>query len=158
MAKALGKLPTVPEYYAEYIDSSVDLAQNPKQCCPFHKENTPSFSYNLETGRWSCFGKCHAHGDVVEMHRRWMKLETTEEAKKSLFKAYSIAEVNSLESLANQQPYVSEDKIENDVVYAEAIALANNPERWIQLDYVMSVVPYDRARVQNLIESWKGGG
>lgn len=156
MPKILGKFPSVPEYYAEHIDNTVDLTQNPKQCCPFHKENTPSFSYNLETGRWSCFGKCHAHGGVVEMHMRWAKLDSLEEARSSLMRLYGVRKVESLDSMANDKPYVSEEKIENDVVYAQAVAMANCPERWLQLDYVMSISPYDRNRVEELIASWKG--
>ena len=57
MPKIVGRRPTVPEYYQEHVNSSVNLIDSPKQCCPFHQENTPSFSFNVETGRWSCFGK-----------------------------------------------------------------------------------------------------
>ncbi|MCX7865175.1 MAG: CHC2 zinc finger domain-containing protein, partial [Novosphingobium sp.] len=38
-----------------------------KACCPFHNENTPSFTVNDEKGFYHCFG-CGAHGDVI----RWM--------------------------------------------------------------------------------------
>jgi DNA primase len=34
-------------------------------CCPFHGENTPSFSTNIETGKWYCF-TCHERGTEVE--------------------------------------------------------------------------------------------
>ena len=35
-------------------------------CCPFHKENKPSFSINLETGKYICFsGKCGKKGNLV---------------------------------------------------------------------------------------------
>ena len=78
-----GRMPTVPEYYEEQINQGVDLIMYPKQCCPFHQENTPSFSYNIATGRWSCFGKCHAHGDVIDMHQRWFHFSTREEAEKT---------------------------------------------------------------------------
>lgn len=35
-----------------------------KACCPFHNENTPSFTINDQKGFYHCFG-CGAHGDVV---------------------------------------------------------------------------------------------
>ena len=35
-----------------------------KACCPFHKENTPSFTINDDKGFYHCFG-CGAHGDVI---------------------------------------------------------------------------------------------
>lgn len=38
-----------------------------KACCPFHNENTPSFTINDEKGFYHCFG-CSAHGDAI----RWM--------------------------------------------------------------------------------------
>ncbi|WP_394728225.1 DNA primase [Altererythrobacter sp. GH1-8] len=38
-----------------------------KACCPFHNENTPSFTVNDQKGFYHCFG-CGAHGDVI----RWM--------------------------------------------------------------------------------------
>lgn len=34
-------------------------------CCPFHKENTPSFSVAADKGFFYCFG-CHAGGDVFK--------------------------------------------------------------------------------------------
>ena len=38
-----------------------------KACCPFHNENTPSFTVSDEKGFYHCFG-CGAHGDVIS----WM--------------------------------------------------------------------------------------
>ena len=38
-----------------------------KACCPFHNEETPSFTINDEKGFYHCFG-CGAHGDAI----RWM--------------------------------------------------------------------------------------
>jgi DNA primase len=38
-----------------------------KACCPFHKEETPSFYVNDEKGFWHCFG-CGVHGDAI----RWL--------------------------------------------------------------------------------------
>lgn len=35
-----------------------------KACCPFHKENTPSFTINDDKQFYHCFG-CGAHGDVI---------------------------------------------------------------------------------------------
>ncbi|MBE0567946.1 MAG: hypothetical protein IH621_18475 [Krumholzibacteria bacterium] len=32
-------------------------------CCPLHNDSNPSFSYNPETGQWSCFAGC-GKGDV----------------------------------------------------------------------------------------------
>jgi len=33
--------------------------------CPFHQETTPSFCVHKDN-RWSCFGQCSSHGDVID--------------------------------------------------------------------------------------------
>ncbi|WP_340587782.1 DNA primase [Erythrobacter alti] len=38
-----------------------------KACCPFHSENTPSFTVNDQKGFYHCFG-CQAHGGAID----WM--------------------------------------------------------------------------------------
>ena len=151
-----GRLPTVPEYYQEHISAGVDLTMYPKQCCPFHQENTPSFSYNLITGRWSCFGKCHAHGDVIDMHMRYYHFHSKEEAKRDLEIRYRVPRENSMQKVIRESKvYVSEDEVNNESTYLQALAMANTPERWIQLDYVMSMYPYDRNNLQELICEWQ---
>lgn len=152
-----GRLPTVPEYYQEHINKGTDLTMYPKQCCPFHKEDTPSFSYNPATGRWSCFGRCHAHGDVIDMHMRWLHFDSREEAKKDLEIRYDARQVPDLRKLqSNAEMYVSEENVEDQATYAEAVALATTPERWLELDYEMSKTPYDRINILTLINKWKG--
>ncbi len=152
-----GRLPTVPEYYSEHIDPGVDLIMYPKQCCPFHSENTPSFSFNVKTGRWSCFGKCHAHGDVIDMHQRYYHFGTREEAEKDLRIRYSVPRdgYGGLEN-KNDKVLISEEDIENNVTYTTAIALANCPERWLELDRVILKYPFDRNELQDLINKWTG--
>lgn len=153
-----GRMPTVPEYYEEQINQGVDLIMYPKQCCPFHQENTPSFSYNIATGRWSCFGKCHAHGDVIDMHQRWFHFSTREEAEKDLRIRYHVPKdtYHDIVLKSNNKQLISEEKIDDNIVYAKAIALADRPERWIELDYEMSKTPFDRNAIEQLINKWTG--
>lgn len=42
--------------------------------CPFHPENTPSFSVNAEEGFYYCFG-CHASGDAISFVRQIERLD-----------------------------------------------------------------------------------
>lgn len=52
-----------------------------KACCPFHNEDTPSFTINDDKGFYHCFG-CGAHGDVIGFVMRYNNLsfpETVEE-------------------------------------------------------------------------------
>ncbi len=142
-----GVLPTVPEYYKTYINPKVDLAMTPKQCCPFHKEDTPSFSYDGRTGRWSCFGQCHAHGDVIEMHRRWFHLTTPEEAEKDLRHRYKVPMPTIKDKMfeLKRDTLIPQDKIDMNVNYASAILNAKTPEQWLELDEIMSEVPVNES-------------
>lgn len=148
-----GRLPTVVEYYSEYINPGVNLAANPKQCCPFHKEDTPSFSYDVRTGRWRCFGQCHTGGDVVDMHQRWFHFNSRNEADNDLRMKYGVARPNKIDALL-QDTYIQEDRMEDNLSYARAVALADTPERWLALDYAMSKSPFDRIDLDILIAEW----
>jgi len=44
-----------------------------KGMCPFHSDNTPSFSVNMETGLWKCFAGC-GQGNAKEFERRMGQL------------------------------------------------------------------------------------
>lgn len=151
-----GRLPTVPEYYEEHISRGTDLTMYPKQCCPFHQENTPSFSYNIQSGRWSCFGKCHAHGDVVDMHMRYYHFISREEAQRDLEVRYNVPRESAMQKMLRASSIlVRKDTVDDESTYALALSLANTPERWVELDYVMSIHPFDRARIQTLINKWQ---
>lgn len=52
-----------------------------RACCPFHNENTPSFTVNDDKGFYHCFG-CSAHGDALRWltdHRGLSFVEAVEE-------------------------------------------------------------------------------
>lgn len=152
------KFITVPQYYSKFIDKNVNLESNPKQCCPFHKENTPSFSFNPNTGKWRCFGSCKTGGDVIDLHRMNYKLNSRKEAERSLSNLLGIPykEVKSIEDIKNQdEVFLNEEDIELDSIYRKLLIHANCPERWIQLDYVMSIYPVDIIRLKDLAEEWR---
>ena len=149
-----GILPTVPQYFIDFIDAKVDLSKEPKQCCPFHKEDTPSFSYDGRSGRWSCFGRCHAHGDVVDMHQRWMKLSNRSEAEKDLRAKYRVAEPTTKEKLEDVR-YVKpilQTEVDFEVAYLTAISLARTPEDYCELDCIMAVYPVEIISLLEFIE------
>ena len=146
-----GILPTVPQYYMDFINPKVDLVKTPKQCCPFHKEDTPSFSFDLRSGRWSCFGSCHAHGDVIEMHRRWMHLNTIEEAEADLYAKYHIPQPTveeKLERVRDVKP-IPTNEVKFEIAYLKACELATTVEDYIELDAIMAVTPVNYLSLQN---------
>lgn len=149
-----GRLPTVPEYYKEFIDNKVDLIREPKQCCPFHHENTPSFSYMPERGVWSCFGACKIHGaDVITMHQHKFKLNTREEAEASLRSLYKCPK--KIETrLVDRRVIINESGVKYNEFLNRAIILATTPERWIELDEIMTYYPPEPLDIQDLINRW----
>lgn len=157
MPKILGRRPSVVEYYREFINKDIDLTEEPKQCCPFHEEKTPSFSYDINSGRCTCFGKCHAYGmDAIEMHKRLFGYDSREEAQRSIDAIYEVNSNTTFEKMLTEVSLIDEEKIEDNSVYTEAVILASTPERWIELDYVMSKYPFERRNVLPLIYKWKG--
>lgn len=146
---------TVPEYFKKFIDSKVNLDDTPKVCCPFHDENTPSFSYNTSTGRWRCFGACKTGGDVIDMHRINYKLNSRQEAEKSLCNLLGVPykQINSIEQLKSAV-ILDEESIDLDRIYNLCLMHANTPERWIEMDYVMSIYPVDILRLKDLLKDW----
>ena len=149
-----GRLPTVPEYYKEFIDGTVNLAAEPKQCCPFHSEDTPSFSYDRRTDRWSCFGACHAHGDVIDMHNRVFHFGDRKVAEKDLYQRCKIKYEPKPEKVG--QFNVDKTKVDNNALYVQACSLANTPDRWVELDEVMSKYPFQETEVLGLVWKWTG--
>lgn len=131
---------SIPEYYRKFINSSVDLSLEPKQCCPFHKEDTPSFSYSPERGTWRCFGACHVGGDVIDLHKKNFKLPDRITAKQSL---YSLLGIKQEVNFEKQKPEVNEQEVSQRLIYARAVACAKTIEDWLELDYIMSFYPTD---------------
>lgn len=157
-ASVYGRLPSIPEYYKDFIDANVDLLQYPKQCCPFHQEDTPSFSYSDEKGKWRCFGSCHCGGDVVDLHRKNYKFRTRKEAEDSLYELYEVEKTKVFSGHDDYLSYVNTERVDSKTLYNMCILKANTIERWLQLDYVMSKFPVSDFDLQELLDSWDKKG
>lgn len=150
-----GRLPTIPEYYRDMINSEVNLNDTPKQCCPFHRENTPSFSYSAEKNVWRCFGACHCGGDVVELHKKNYGMRSRQAAVKSLNELYRVRNDAGIVARADIAVHVNDTDVLNRIIYGRAMTKANTVERWLELDYVMSKYPVDYEELQDLVEKWE---
>ena len=148
-----GREPTIPEYFKEFINRNIDLTIERSIPCPFHKEEKPSFTYSPSLRKWRCWGKCHVGGDIYDLHKVNYGLATREEAKRSLRSIYKVANVTDLHKIG--PVLVDEDKVYGEVAYQEALVLANNPDRWIELDYIMQKYPPDLGEVARLVKNWK---
>ena len=85
---------TIPNDFIKELISNIDIIEivsrfiklkkmgrNFMACCPFHNENTPSFSVNANKQLYYCFG-CHAAGDAISFlsaHENLSFIEAVEE-------------------------------------------------------------------------------
>lgn len=141
---------SIPEYFKRFIDSRVDLTVENKICCPFHKEDTPSFSYSPERGTWRCFGACKCGGDVIELHRVNNKLKDRATAEASLRELLGIKREVTFK---RERPTVDKETVERRLSYTRAIACAKTVDDWLELDQIMSYSPPNQDALDNY---WKG--
>lgn len=143
MDDLLSKLPTIPQYFKHYVDHDVDLDLTPSLACPFHNEKSgKSFSFSKNLNIWRCWGQCHCGGDVIDLHKINYHLKTREEAKASICSLYNIDVLPNL-TFEREQVEVNEADIYRRRVYSMAVKLAKDTDAWIELDYILSKVPYD---------------
>lgn len=147
---------TVVEYYKKFINNSVDLESEPKQCCPFHQEKTPSFSYTPSTGTWRCWGSCKTGGDIIELHRMNYKLKNKAEAEASLYAVLgmTVPKNRTMEDISREPVILNEDNLELDRIYHLCVIHATDPNRWVKMDYAMSFYPADVVRLKDLLSEW----
>lgn len=139
----VSKLPSIPQYFKQYIDPHIDLDQTPHIPCPLHNEvSGKSFSYSKDLGIWRCFGACHSGGTVIELHQLNMKMRSKKEALQSLCTIYEIP-METIPSFELATYEVDEKDVYRRRAYALACKLAVNPDDWVELDYILSKYPYD---------------
>lgn len=136
------KLPSIPAYYQTYVDPKVNLENTPSIPCTFHNEvSGKSFSYSNTLNVWRCWGACHCGGDVIDLHRLNYKLKNREEAKKSLYSICGISVEDTL-TFEKEEVKVNDNEVHRLRVYSAAVKVANTPDDWDELDYIVSKVPY----------------
>lgn len=63
----------------EYVSDLIDMEQKGKDyfgICPFHNENTPSFSITPSKNSWYCFG-CGNGGSIIDFVMKYKKISFT---------------------------------------------------------------------------------
>lgn len=139
----MAELPSIPAYFKTYVDPNIDLEVTPQLPCPFHEEKSgKSFSYSRQLGVWRCFGACHCGGDVVDLHRLNYRMKTRDEAMQALCKIYGVDLHKDL-TFEKKELNVDLREVHRKRVYAAAVRLAKTPDDYVELDYIMSKVPYD---------------
>lgn len=138
----LQKMISIPDYWHDYVNNKIDLRQYPKQPCPFHhEEHGQSLSYAEDRGYFSCFGACHVlGGDVVQMHMLNYKIHDYKKAEESLARLYGISLEKDI-TFSSPETHVNDKDVAFRVAYGKALALAKNPDDWLELDFIMSQYP-----------------
>ncbi|MDR1523153.1 MAG: hypothetical protein LBS29_04315 [Endomicrobium sp.] len=139
----------VYEYFTKFINPSINLVETSKICCPFHEEDTPSFSYKADTDRWRCFGACHFGGDIYALHQKNFRLKTRDEAISSLNKLLGIE--SSVSFKQEKGNVVDVNKVEIEGLIGKAINKVSTVEEYLELDYIMSYYPVDKDLLQIFI-------
>lgn len=148
MENLLDKLPSVPDYFKNYVDKDIDLANVKSIPCPFHNEtHGKSFSYAPMLGKWRCWGACHCGGDVIDLHRLNYRLRTREEAKASLCAMLGIRPDTEL-SFERVTPTVDAKEVYRNRLYALAVSIAKEPDAWEKLDYILGKAPFDTRELE----------
>jgi P4 family phage/plasmid primase-like protien len=76
MQSLIDRLKAHPDFsaraYYERALPSLKTAGNAKAMalCPFHADTDPSLSIDLSTGKWTCFGACKTHGDILDFEAK----------------------------------------------------------------------------------------
>lgn len=65
----------------DFVGRYIRLNRNLKAICPFHSENTPSFSIHPNKQTWRCFGACGLHGDIFTFVQLIEKLKFSDAVK-----------------------------------------------------------------------------
>lgn len=136
---------TIPDYFKSDINPNIDLTESffgkdgtkyrPGLIpCPFHKEDTPSFSYSEERGIWRCFGKCHCGGDVIRLHQVNRHLATYESAVDELCKRLHID--RTVIDFTEQELYVDVKKVRLQSLQTQAESYIKNIDDMLELDYI----------------------
>lgn len=99
----------IEEVVADFVTLK-KKGQNLWACCPFHQENTPSFSVSPTKGFYKCFG-CGAAGDAITFVREIEGIGFVE-AVKYLANKYGVA----IQELASDEEQVQQQQ-EKDSLY-----------------------------------------
>jgi len=125
------------EEYKKYLNDARRNGNSLIARCPFHNDSNPSFSVDLVTGKYNCFG-CEAKGNYIGFKAKMDNTDTTE-AFQELCDTYNIEkpQVNTIDVTTMQfcvERYAREKLIPQ--VYLEKIWKISNHKKGIKIPYM----------------------
>lgn len=149
------KLLSIPEYFKTYVDPSIDLSVTHNIPCPFHNEqHGKSFTYSPDKNLWRCWGACHFGGDVISLHQLHHRIKTREQAKVSLYKLLGL-KLEETAQFIPKEVHIDKIAVERKSLYSKACSLATTPEAYVDLDYILSQVPFEVDDLKNFIQKYE---
>ncbi|WP_114910401.1 DNA primase [Cardinium endosymbiont of Sogatella furcifera] len=106
--QAVQRVARIEEVVADFV-SLKKKGQNFWACCPFHHEQTPSFSVSATKGFYKCFG-CDAAGDVINFVQQ-IEGVTFVEAITALAQKYGIPVASAEEHTQDLQAYQAKESL-----------------------------------------------
>lgn len=79
---------------------------------------------------------------MVDLHRLNYRMKTRDEAMRALCKIYGVDMHKDL-TFEKKEVNVDMREVHRKRVYTAAVGLAKTPDDYVELDYIMSKVPYD---------------
>lgn len=143
---ATSSLPSIPQYMREHVDNKLDLDEKSSCPCPFHKEKHGK-SFSIKGIQWRCWGQCQKGGDIVDLHQFNYGIKDRDEAKRSLCNLYHIS-ISKETTFERKAVEADETQVRRKFLYNKALRCANGPDSWVELDYILSKVPYDVAELE----------
>jgi len=81
----------IPKIFSSKIERATRSGNQINGCCPFHDDNNPSFSANVEKGLWKCHSsRCGATGDIFEFIRRVRGFKDFKQTLQNLAREYKV--------------------------------------------------------------------
>lgn len=114
-------------------------------CCPFHDEKTPSFSINVATNTWYCFGACGEGGGVVNFVMKYYNL-TFIEAIEKLAEKYGIR-------IEKTDRELSPEAIEREALHEKLLHINNEAQQFF-IDTFKSDSPEAKAAREYAFGRW----
>lgn len=89
---------SIQDVFLHYFPSLDTTVKQHAMSCPFHEDETPSFSLNLEDGKWSCWSPAHTGANQGGAFSFYAKIENKSiaEAKKDLKHLSSSSDVEAV--------------------------------------------------------------
>lgn len=119
------------KYYREIASLNItsESSDELRAHCPFHKDNVSSFSVNIKTGLWKCFGSCNNGGNTFQYHAKQNNIDV-KKAQKDIEIKLGLYKTLPLELIKKHHKALLKNKKFMDFLISERGISKNTLERF----------------------------